>query len=51
MRALNKVLASFARKNEVEASPVFPVPSAEDQSRNTVRSPSPSSLLLASALS
>lgn len=36
MRALNKILVSFARKNEVEASPVFPVPSTEDQSRHTV---------------
>lgn len=36
MRALNKILGSFARKNEVEPSPVFPVPAAEDLSRNTV---------------
>eukprot|EP01127_Copromyxa_protea_P024518 TRINITY_DN9710_c0_g1_i1.p1 TRINITY_DN9710_c0_g1~~TRINITY_DN9710_c0_g1_i1.p1 ORF type:complete len:642 (+),score=89.81 TRINITY_DN9710_c0_g1_i1:180-2105(+) len=38
MRALNKVLASFCRKNEVKASPVFPVPASEEKSRNTLLS-------------
>lgn len=38
MRALNKIVESFARKNQVEAAPIFPIPTGDDdESRKVVR--------------